>query len=68
MKNFDDFKNFMRTDGAVVHNEIVTEVNSLVEKANISDPIEEQVFYYRAFSEVSVMKVLELYHEWVNKE
>lgn len=68
MKNFEDFKNYMHSDGSCVHDEIVAEVNRLVEKANISDPIEEQVFYYRTFSEVSVMKVLELYHEWANKE
>lgn len=68
MKSFEDFKTYMKTDGAVVHDEIVAEVNCLVEKANISDPIEEQVFYNRAFSETSVMKVLERYHEWLNKE
>lgn len=68
MKSFKDFESYMKTDGAVVHEEIVAEVNRLVEKANIENPIEEQVFYYRAFSEISVLKILERYHEWLNKE
>lgn len=68
MKSFEDFKTYMKTDSAVVHEEIVAEVNKVVQKANISEPIEEQVFYYRAFSEISVMKILERYHEWLNKE
>lgn len=68
MKDFQDFKNYMHADGSYVHDEIVAEVNRLIEKAKISDPIEEQVFYYRAFSETSVMKVLERYHEWLGKE
>lgn len=68
MKSFKEFESYMKTDGALVHEEIVAEVNQLVEKANIDDSIEEQVFYYRTFSEVSVMKILERYHEWLNKE
>lgn len=68
MKDFKDFKKFMNTDGAIVHDEIVAEVNRIVKKADIKDPVEGNVFYYRTFSEISVMKILEKYHDWVNKE
>lgn len=66
MKDFEDFKKYMRSDGSHVHEEIVKEVNSLVEKANINDPIEELEFHRRAWVEVGFMKLLEHYHNWVN--
>lgn len=68
MKNFEDFEKFMRSDGKHIHDEIVSEVKSLVEKANIQDEIEEQVFYYRTFSEISAMKILKCYHHWLNNQ
>lgn len=68
MKSFVDFEKYMSTDRACVHDEIVAEVNKLVQKVNIEDKIEEQVFYYRAFSEISTMKILKAYHEWLNQE
>lgn len=66
MKNFEDFKKYMHSDGSCAHEEIVKEVNSLVEKANIKDPIEEHEFYRRAWVEVGFMKLLEHYHNWID--
>lgn len=67
MKNFEDFKKFMSEEGSTTHNEIVLKVNELVKKANIENPIEEQVFYYRTFSEISTLMILEKYHAWINQ-
>ena len=67
MKDFKDFEKFIHTDGKHLHEEIVSEVNTIVQKADIKDKIEEQVFYYRTFSEISAMKTLKYYHEWLNK-
>jgi len=66
MKNFEDFKKYMHTNGSSVHNEIVNEVNALVEKANIEDVIEEHEFFRRAWVEIGFMKMLEHYHNWLN--
>lgn len=68
MKNFNEFVEYIHGDGKTVHDEIVAEVNQLVEKAKIENPIEEQVFYYRTFSEISTLKMLEKYHQWINTE
>lgn len=65
MKNFEDFKKYMHSDGSCVHDEIVNEVNSLVEKANIEDVIEEHEFFRRLWVEVGFMKMLEHYHKWL---
>lgn len=66
MKNFEEFKNYMHSDGSCVHDEIVKEVNTLVEKANIEDALEEHEFYRRAWVEVGFMKMIEQYHNWLN--
>lgn len=66
MKDFEDFKKYMYTDGACVHDEIVNEVNDMIKKANIEDPIEEHEAFRRAWVEVGFMKMLEHYHKWLN--
>lgn len=66
MKDFKDFENYMHADGHCVHDEIVLEVKSRVERANIEDPIEEHEFYRRAWVEIGFMKMIEHYHNWLN--
>lgn len=66
MKSFSEFETYMHNDGKSVHDEIVNEVNSLVKKANIENKFEEHEFYRRAWVEVGFMKMLKLYHEWLN--
>lgn len=68
MKNFKDFEKFMSTDGKHVHDEIVSEVNSIVQRENIQDEVEGQIFYYRTFSEISAVKILKRYHQWLNNQ
>lgn len=66
MKSFDDFEKYIKTDGKSVHDEIVSTVNALAEKANFKDNSEEYFFKQQAFAEMSVMKILRHYHEWLN--
>lgn len=66
MKSFEDFENYMKTEGKSVHDEIVKTVDALAEKADFKDDSEEYFFRQKAFSEMSVMKILRYYHEWLN--
>ncbi len=66
MKDFEDFKKYMHSDGSFIHDEIANEVNALAVKANIKDPLEEHEFFRRAWVEVGFMKLIEQYHNWLN--
>lgn len=67
MKSFEDFENYMRTNGQQIHDEIFESVSKSVEKASIEDKGEEFEFYRRAWVEIGCMKILKHYHEWLNK-
>lgn len=67
MKDFSDFKAYMRGDGSKIHEEIVFAVNEAVDKAKIEDPGEELEFHRRAWVEIGTMKILEAYHNWLHQ-
>lgn len=68
MKDFNDFRQFMKQNGQAIHEDIVHSVNKSVEEMNFSDDEigMEHETYRRAWVEIGIMRVLEQYHNWVN--
>ncbi len=66
MKDFEDFKAYMRENGDKVHEEICDAVEAVMGRESFEDSIDKLNFQRMAFSELSAMKVLEAYHKWLN--
>lgn len=66
MKDFEEFKAYMRENGDKVHEEICDAVEAAVEKESFEDSFEKLNYQRIVFSELSAMKVLEAYHKWLN--
>ena len=68
MKDFNDFKVYVRDNGREIHDSIVAAVNASTQKQQFSDPGEEMEFHTRAWVELGFMELLEHYHNWLNSE
>lgn len=68
MKDFEDFKAYMREHGQEVHEDIVRTVNEAVEKCNFSDEefMARTEMHRRSWVELGFMKMIEQYHNWLN--
>ncbi len=66
MKDFEDFKNYMREHQEEVHKDIVQSVCNLIESRDYSDISEKHEDYRRAWVETGFMRLIEQYHIWLN--
>lgn len=66
MKDFENFKNYMREHQEEVHEDIVQSVNNLIDSRDYSDIGEKHEDYRRAWVETGFMKLIEQYHNWLN--
>lgn len=66
MKNFDDFKKYVKENGDTIHSTIHQRVLSAVDAQNFDDIGKEHEFYRRAWVELGIMEMLEHYHNWLN--
>lgn len=67
MKDFEDFKSYMREHGQEIHKDIVQSVVKFIEERDYSDdPGMKNEDYRRAWVEIGFMKILEQYHNWIN--
>lgn len=66
MKNFDDFKKYVIDNREDMHTSIHQKVLSIADKQKFNDSIEEHEFYRRAWVGISVMEMLEHYHNWLS--
>lgn len=67
MKNFEDFKEYVRQNGNEIHSSIHDKVLKSVEKQNFEDDGEEHEHYRSAWVEIGIMEMLEHYHKWLNE-
>lgn len=68
VKNFEDFKAFVSSNGDKIHSSIHQKVMSATEKQSFTDIAEEHEFIRRAWVEIGVMEMLEHYHNWLNQD
>lgn len=66
MKSFEEFKEYIKSNGNSIHADIVYAVNNAADKAQFESPVEEQEFLRRAWVEIGFMKMLEAYHNWLH--
>lgn len=66
MKDFEDFKSYMREHAQEVHEDIVCTVNKGIENLKLTDAAEEHEAFRRAWVECGFMKLIEQYHNWLN--
>lgn len=68
MKDFDDFKNYVKQNGQEIHSSIHQKVLNATDNKNFDDIGEEHEFYRRAWVEIGIMEMLEHYHNWINSK
>lgn len=67
MKDFEDFKSYMREHEREVHDDIVRTVNEIITSHDYSsNALNQHEDYRRAWVEVGFMKMIEKYHNWIN--
>lgn len=65
MKDFEEFKSYIKENGQAVHEEIVEKVNLADEKID-DDDLFSMEHHMRAWAENSAYVMLEHYHKWLN--
>lgn len=68
MKNFDDFKKYVSTNGQEIHSAIHKKVLETTDNQNFNDISEKHEFYRRAWVEIGIMEMLKHYHNWLNSK
>ena len=66
MKNYDDFRKYVLSNGQEIHSSIHQKVLETTNKQNFDDIGEKHEFYRRAWVEIGIMEMLEHYHNWLN--
>lgn len=66
MKDFEDFKKYVRENNNEIHSSIHQSVLTATDKQHFADVGEEHEFYRRAWVEIGIMEMLEHYHNWLN--
>lgn len=67
MKDFEDFKSYMREHEREVHDDIIRTVNEIITSRDYSsNALYQHEDYRRAWVEVGFMKMIEKYHNWIN--
>ena len=67
-KDFEEFRNYVSEHGNEIDSAIHQKVDSAMEKENFDELGDRHEFYRRAWVEIGIMEVLELYHNWLSDQ
>lgn len=65
MKDFEDFKSYVRENNQEIHSSIHQRVLNALDSENFDDIGEKHEFYRYAWVELGIMVMLEHYHNWL---
>lgn len=64
MKNFSDFKEYVRKNDSEISKTIQNKTDNFVEKFDA----ENLISYNNTYTQVAIMTMLEHYHDWLNSK
>lgn len=62
MKNFEDFKEYMRENGSDIAKTIQDKTDKYIKDNNA----ENLIIYSNTYTQIAIMEMLEHYHKWLN--
>ena len=60
MKDFEDFRNFIKENGNTIDSEIESIIKPIV------DDSKNLYIESKAYTQIAILKILEKYHQWLN--
>lgn len=64
MKNFDDFKEYMKENGSDIAKTIQDKTDRFIDNNNA----ENLITYSNTYTQIALMEMLEHYHNWLNNQ
>lgn len=64
MKDFNDFRKYMKSNGNRISAEVQSKTEEFISKNQVGDIITVS----NAYTQIAIMKMLEEYHNWLNSE
>ncbi len=68
MKDFNEFRDLVKTNSKMIHQNTTERVNTALSEADLGGGIGETAVRQRIYAKYQTLELLELYHKWVNGE